>query len=117
MKQQACIPRSIYRCDGSFRLAPSTGVERFKFTGESGVRPLAMRWAFVSTGAAPTATKAAKAATTKVNLMMCVVEADESQGNVHLLYDTHTIIKISTTSERHRKSKPMEKVLWACATS
>jgi len=89
MKQQACIPRSIYHCDGWFRLAPSTGVERFKFTGESGVRPLAMRWAFVSIGAAPTATKAAKAATTKVNLMMCVVEADESQGNVHLLYDTH----------------------------
>ena len=91
-----------------------------------------MRWAFVSIGAAPTATKAAKAATTKVNLMMCVVEADESQGNVHLevlrgltenewggqtFYTTLTIIKISTTSERHRKSKPMEKVLWACATS
>jgi len=72
MKQQACIPRKIYHWDGWLRLAPSTG-ERFKFTGESGAKPLAMRWALVSTGAAPTAAKAAKAATTKVSFMTCVI--------------------------------------------
>ena len=50
---------------------PATGV---RFTGGSGGRPRAMRWALVSTREAPTAAKAAKMVSTSVNCM--VREAD-----------------------------------------
>jgi hypothetical protein len=49
----------------------STGVPRFIFTGDSGGRPRAMRWAFVSPiGAAPTAMKAARTVIMKVKFMV-----------------------------------------------